>query len=268
MHSQKMGRDQRRWWKVVQGTCLGAVAGLMTITASAGSDAAPLMTNGGFEDGVADWSFPNYSPWHLEVVGDNPREGKACLRFESLSDGWSSFARHKLIPVPSNTTVTVSGWVRSDGPDVIVQGSRRDAAGKALGSEIEYGSLKATRDAASLSYWVYFEKKVETKDAAALEFLMRLHGEGKVYFDGFAVTLGGPADEKAGNYLRNSGFSICSTPGYPNWWGPSSTMPFEAPDWETGHYYGVDPDAESPVPGAKVLRIKGDGKSRRIYPSA
>jgi hypothetical protein len=244
--------DHDRWAKVVHGTCLVALILLIGISTLAENAAVPLLSNGGFEDGSKDWGYlqPGQS-----IVNEKPHEGKACLRFQSLSSEWSGFVSHKFVTVPTNTTMTASSWIRPEGPGVDVIIFRRDAFGKYI-DEVAVFNTKGNHD------WVYFEKSFNTENAAFLEFSFRLYGEGVAFFDGLALA---PGSSKAGNYLRNSGFSICATPGYPSYWGVRGDYPFSVPDWETGRYYGVDPEAASPVPGAKVLRTRWDGGvNRRI----
>jgi len=217
--------------------------------------AGQFLKNPGFESGKEGWALP---PAGAAVVQEGAHDGKACLRFASESADWSRADQRTT--VAKDTYMTASGWVRPESGVAEIRLILRDAEGKYLvGCEVDVGMAKGARN------WVYFEKIFNTGAAEKIDFWLRVKGTGAmVRFDGLSLVAGCP---KVRNHLRNSGFSICATPGYPSWWGVSVQYPIATKDWETGRYYGVAEDERSPVPGAKVLRICSD-KDMDVVPFA
>ena len=224
------------------------VATASTLRAETGdrmAAAGQFLNNPGFESGKQGWVLTDGAA----VVQEGAHDGKACLRFASESAGWNR--AYQQSTVTTDTWMTASGWVRLESGVTEMRLILRDAEGKYLfGKEVEVGMTKRAR------HWVHFEKIFDTGAAERVDFWLRIKEAGAVArFDGLSLVAGRP---RVRNHLRNSGFSLCATPGYPTWWGVSVQHPIATKDWETGRYYGVAEEEPGPVSGAKVLRIRSD----------
>ncbi|MDD5350077.1 MAG: heparinase II/III family protein, partial [Chthoniobacteraceae bacterium] len=116
---------------------------LLSCGAMPAAAAAPLVPNGGFEDGPAGWALwtPDESKdktCRFDVVAETPHSGANCVRFQA--DDFARFSiGSSLIPVEPGSRYCVSVWVRAD-PAAHV---RSKAAGFAVRLHLSSGAAEA-----------------------------------------------------------------------------------------------------------------------------
>ena len=209
-----------------------------------------LLENPGFETSPEGKLFPWSSAagacaHDLRVA----RSGKASVRAEKSGGGDKKlFALLPHVELRGETGYTLSGWVKPGTAGAGLAGILMDAKGQYLG----HNNIWTPRVAAGED-WTYVEQVFNSGKAAKLAVALVCSGEGEAWFDDLSLREG---LAESSNHLRNSTFTQCATPGYPDWWGVPLTLPSSVEDWETGNYYGLDPMEPSPVPGAEVLRFK------------
>jgi len=212
-----------------------------------------LLSNGDFEQGtVLPWRAgswgpdPELSKCRAAVDAEVFHGGKAAVR---LTGRRARFVSER-IPVKQKAHYKLSGWIKGeDVQKAELHLIRRNGKGRTVGAEVSAGFVRGTQD------WTYVEAVFGSGDAELVSVWLWLPGEtsGTAWFDDIALEKGARADSP--NLLRNSGFTLCTNPGIPDFWGIPTRVPSMARDWVSGRYYGVDEAEESPAPGTKVLRV-------------
>ena len=205
-----------------------------------------LIENGDFEQGETLWRVRNNNGQIDEKIFS---QGKRSLKIESHSDDPSRVYYAKLIEVKPNTNYKLSVWIKSEGAEnAEIRLISLDKDKKYMpGKEIGLLTFRGDRE------WEKLEVNLNSGDAVFFRLLCKSFGKGIVWFDDIIMEEGKFIQDK--NLLRNSSFNFQGNPGQPDFW---TSFPY-CQQIDNIHFnrWHVDPAISSPVPGASVVKVKG-----------
>ena len=205
-----------------------------------------LIENGNFEAGGTNWVLRNNNGQIDEEIF---AQGKRSLKIESHSDDPSRVNYARLIAVKPNTNYKLSVWIKSQGAEnAEIRLISLDKDKKYMpGKEIGLLTFRGDRE------WEKLEVNLNSGDAVFFRLLCKSFGKGIVWFDDIIMEEGKFIQDK--NLLRNSSFNFQGNPGQPDFW---TSFPY-CQQIDNIHFnrWHVDPAISSPVPGASVVKVKG-----------
>ncbi|HJN17720.1 MAG TPA: heparinase II/III family protein, partial [Armatimonadota bacterium] len=145
---------------------------------------APLLENGGFEDGgdsphnwgLGAWSSSDETKYESEAVTDNPHSGKRCLMMRGIAGGLNMVAS-QVVPLEIGKTYRMTGYHRGD------VGSKASMCSQSGKNQYIYSDPLPPSDE-----WIPFEWEFTvTNPEARLIIAMRLGAVGTVYYDDLSL---------------------------------------------------------------------------------
>jgi len=231
-----------------------AVGTIALCACLAGFAGENLLKNGDFEAGNAKGWGNWTSEARVRVLKEGAHGGTRCLEYAVDSEK-GGYTVHS-VPVVSNRTYTVSGWVMGDAGVLEIRIFYRDAQGKWLA---ESSAFKATK----LTEWTHFAKAF-TPSAKCASVQVGVHAaRGVIRVDDLCVEEGNQVGE-APNEIPNSAFGYAlHEDGLPELWNTGGYYSFNAlqPGVHEGKFYRMVPEETPPVAGARVLWQRGIGFS-------